>query len=91
MVKEYKTYFICILIGIVFGMMLLYVIMPTKVKEVYITTPVEKNVYDTLYVRHDSIIYRTKYIKEIQHDTIEKIYSLNDSSTLELFYKLVAE
>lgn len=91
MVKEYKTYFICILIGIVFGVMLLYVIIPTKVKEVYITTPVEKNVYDTLYVRHDSIIYRTKYIKEIQHDTIEKIYSLNDSSTLELFYKLVAE
>lgn len=91
MLKEYKTYFLCVLIGVVFGMMLLYILMPNKVKEVYITTPVERIVYDTLYVRRDSIIYKTQYIKDIQHDTIEKIRTLNDSSTLELFYKLVAE
>ena len=53
--------------------------------------PVERIVIDTLYITRDSIIYKTKYIKQIEHDTIEKIYNLDTDGTLDLFYKLVSE
>ena len=53
--------------------------------------PVERIVIDSIYITRDSIIERTKYIKVIQHDTIEKVYNLNADSTLDLFYKLVSE
>lgn len=58
---------------------------------VHVPTPVEKSVIDTLYITRDSLIYRTKYLETIKHDTIEKIYKLDDTSTLDLFYKLVSE
>ena len=51
--------------------------------------PVERIVIDTLYLTRDSIIYKTKYIKQI--DTIEKVYNLDTDGTLDLFYKLVSE
>ena len=53
--------------------------------------PVERIVIDTLYITRDSIIYKTKYIKQIEHDTIEKVYNLDTDGTLDLFYKLVSE
>ena len=53
--------------------------------------PVERIVIDTLYLTRDSIIYKTKYIKQIEHDTIEKVYNLDTDGTLNLFYKLVSE
>ena len=53
--------------------------------------PVERIIIDTLYLTRDSIIYKTKYIKQIEHDTIEKVYNLDTDSTLDLFYKLVSE
>lgn len=55
------------------------------------SSPVERIVIDSFYITRDSIIERTKYIKVIQHDTIEKVYNLNADSTLDLFYKLVSE
>lgn len=61
-----------------------------ELKDKY-STPVERIVIDSIYITRDSIIERTKYIKVIQHDTIEKVYNLNADSTLELFYKLVSE
>lgn len=62
-----------------------------KETTVHIPTPVEKSVIDTLYLTRDSLIYRTKYLDSIKHDTIEKVYKLDDTSTLDLFYKLVSE
>ena len=53
--------------------------------------PVERIVIDTLYLTRDSLIYKTKYIKQIEHDTIEKAYNLDTDGTLDLFYKLVSE
>ena len=61
-----------------------------ELKDKY-STPVERIVIDTLYVTRDSIIYKTKYITKIQHDTIEKVYNLDNSGTIDLFYKLVNE
>lgn len=55
------------------------------------TTPVEKNVIDTLYLTRDNIITKVKYLDSIKYDTIEKIYVLNDTASVELFYKLVSE
>ena len=52
---------------------------------------VERIVIDTLYLTRDSIIYKTKYIKQIEYDTIEKVYNLDTDGTLDLFYKLVSE
>ena len=60
-------------------------------KKIDIPTPIEKEVIDTLYITRDSIIYRTKYLETIKHDTIEKIYHLNDSSSIDLFLQLVSE
>ena len=54
-------------------------------------TPVEKNVIDTLYITRDNIITKIKYLDSIKYDTIEKIYVLNDTASVELFYKLVSE
>lgn len=61
-----------------------------ELKDKY-SSPVERIVIDSFYITRDSIIERTKYIKVIQHDTIEKVYNLNADSTLDLFYKLVSE
>ena len=46
---------------------------------------------DTIYLKKDTIIYKIQRIKEIQYDTIEKVYNLNDTATINLFYKLVAK
>lgn len=62
-----------------------------KNKKPDIPTPVEKEIIDTLYITRDSLIYRTKYLDSIKYDTIEKVYKLDDTSTLDLFYKLVSE
>lgn len=56
-----------------------------------IPTPVEESRIDTLYITRDSLIYRTKYLDSIKHDTIEKVYNLDDSTTLQLFLQLVSE
>lgn len=61
-----------------------------ELKDKY-SSPIERIKYETLYITRDSIIERTKYIKVIQHDTIEKVYNLSADSTLDLFYKLVSE
>lgn len=60
-------------------------------KEINHPTSVEKEVIDTLYITRDSLIYITQYLDSIKYDTIEKVYRLDDTSTLDLFYKLVSE
>lgn len=62
-----------------------------KETTVHVPTPVEKSVIDTLYITRDSLIYVTQYLDSIKYDTIEKVYKLDDTSTLDLFYKLVSE
>lgn len=62
----------------------------TELKDKY-SSPVENNKIDTCYIVRDSLIYRTKYITQIQYDTITKVYFLDDSTTVKLFYQLVSE
>lgn len=54
-------------------------------------TPVEKEIIDTLYITRDNIITKVKYLDSIKYDTIEKVYVLNDTASIDLFYKLVSE
>ena len=56
-----------------------------------IPTPVRESRIDTLYLTRDSLIYRTQYLDSIKHDTIEKVYKLNDTATLKLFLQLVSK
>lgn len=60
-------------------------------KEINPSTPVEKEIIDTLYITRDNIITRVKYLDSIKYDTIEKVYVLNDTASIDLFYKLVSE
>ena len=86
------TFFIGVCIGFFIGAAIGYLDCKHECnKKPDIPTPVEKEVIDTLYITRDSIIYRTKYLETIKHDTIEKIYKLDDTSTIDLFYKLVSE
>lgn len=62
-----------------------------KDKKVDPPTPVEKEIIDTLYITRDNIITRVKYLDSIKYDTIEKVYILNDTASIDLFYKLVSE
>lgn len=62
-----------------------------KQREVIYTSPVEKKVIDTLYITRQEYITKIEYLEVIKHDTIEKVYMLDDSSTVELFYKLVSK
>ena len=55
------------------------------------TSPVEKSTIDTLYVTKDRQHAKVKHLEITKNDTIETIYNLDDSATIDLFYKLVAK
>lgn len=78
---------ICFCIGFIIGL----IIKPNEEKTVYINTPVEKEIIDTLYITRDSLIYKISYLDSIKYDTVGKIYNLSDSASIELFYQLVSE
>ena len=46
---------------------------------------------DTLYITNTEIKYKIKKIDSIKYDTIQKIYNLNDSATVKLFYELCSK
>lgn len=53
--------------------------------------PIEKTRVDTLYITNEVIKYKVKKLDSIKYDTIQKIYILDDSTTVKLFYKLCSE
>lgn len=46
---------------------------------------------DTLYITNTEIKYKIRKIDSIKYDTIQKIYNLNDSATVKLFYELCSK
>ncbi len=82
---------ILIIIGAVLYFVIPIIMCLCNNKIVYNTTPVEEIRVDTLYLVRDSVINKVKYIKTIEYDTIEKIYNLDDTASIKLFYKLVSE
>ena len=55
------------------------------------TSPVEKSTIDTLYVTKDKQHAKVKHLEITKNDTIETVYNLDDSATIDLFYKLVTK
>lgn len=55
------------------------------------TSPVEKSTIDTLYVTKDKQHAKIKHLEITKNDTIETVYNLDDSATIDLFYKLVTK
>lgn len=90
--KFVENFIVGYLIGIVISIIMIILSKTLfKEEEVNPPTPVEKNVIDTLYLTRDKIITKVEYLDSIKYDTIEKIYVLNDTTSIELFYKLVSE
>ena len=80
-------------IAIVFGVVILiFVIVPWFVLSRTDKPPVERNSKaDSITVVNDSIKIKVKELDSIKHAEVIEVYSLDDDSTVKLFYKLVKE
>lgn len=87
--EEDKRLYIGIAIGCFVSVLLMSLLDTYNTKQENI--PLVEHKTDTLYITKDSIIHNIEYIKIIQHDTIEKIYNLDDTTSVKLFYELVSE
>ncbi len=77
---------ICIIIGFVTGVMTLYKY------ECNTRTPIEKNVsIDSLTTINDSIKIKVEHLDSIKNAKVIEVQTLDNDSTLKLFYKLVSE
>ena len=83
---KFSLIVMCIIIGFVAG-----VIVHHKY-ECNISTPVEKNVsIDSLTTVNDSIKLKVERLDSIKDAKVIEVSTLNNDSTLKLFYKLVSE
>ena len=77
---------ICIIIGFVTGVMTLYKY------ECDTRTPIDKNVsIDSLTTINDSIKIKVEHLDSIKNAKVIEVQTLDNDSTLKLFYKLVSE
>lgn len=90
--KRNVSLFECILGLLLIVSIILWIFFPrhkedtSSIPEIPITTKV-----DTLYITNTEIKYKIKKIDSIKYDTIQKIYNLNDSATVKLFYELCSK
>ena len=77
---------ICIIIGFAAGVMTLYKY------ECNTRTPIEKNVsIDSLTTINDSIKIKVEHLDSIKNAKVIEVKTLDNDSTIKLFYKLVSE
>ena len=77
---------ICVIIGFVAGVMTLYKY------ECDTRTPIDKNVsIDSLTTINDSIKIKVEHLDSIKNAKVIEVQTLDNDSTLKLFYKLVSE
>ena len=77
---------ICFIIGFVSGVMTLYKY------ECNTRTPIDKNVsIDSLTTINDSIKIKVEHLDSIKNAKVIEVQTLDNDSTLKLFYKLVSE
>lgn len=90
--KRNVSLFECLLGLLLLVSIILWVFFPRckkdtdSIPEIPTTTKV-----DTLYITNTEIKYKIKKIDSIKYDTIQKIYNLNDSATVKLFYELCSK
>ena len=80
-------------IAIAFGVIILvFAVIPWFVLGRVDKPPVERNSKaDSIIVVNDSIKIKVKELDSIKHAEVIEVYSLDDDSTVKLFYKLVKE
>ena len=77
---------ICVIIGFVTGVMTLYKY------ECDTRTPIDKNVsIDSITTINDSIKIKVEHLDSIKNAKVIEVQTLDNDSTLKLFYKLVSE
>ena len=84
--NKFLLIIICVIIGFVTGVMTLYKY------ECDTRTPIEKNVsIDSLTTVNDSIKLKVEQLDSIKDAKVIEVSTLNNDSTLKLFYKVVSE
>ena len=83
---KFSLIVLCIIIGFVAG------VIAHHKYECNTSTPVEKNVnIDSLTTVNDSIKLKVEQLDSIKDAKVIEVSTLNNDSTLKLFYKLVSE
>ena len=83
---KFSLIVICIIIGFVAG------VIAHHKYECNTSTPVEKNVsIDSLTTANDSIKLKVERLDSIKDAKVIEVSTLNNDSTLKLFYRLVSE
>ena len=83
---KFSLIVLCVIIGFIAG------VITNHKYECNISTPVEKNVsIDSLTTVNDSIKLKVERLDSIKDAKIIEVSTLNNDSTLKLFYKLVSE
>ena len=84
--NKFLLIIICVIIGFVTGVMTLYKY------ECDTRTPIENNVsIDSLTTINDSIKIKVEHLDSIKNAKVIEVQTLDNDSTLKLFYKLVSE
>lgn len=94
--KDIYTIGICILlINIIISISLYMALKPYKdsPKEIVNTktNTIKEHTIDSINKYNTNVINNIKHINVIQHEEIEKVKTLNNDSTVKLFYKLLNE
>lgn len=74
--------------GIIIGIVIAFAIQSDDEKE---STPVEENKIDSLVKVNDSIKLKVEKLDSIKDAKVIEVSTLDNDSTLKLFYKLVSE
>ena len=83
---KFSLIVVCVIIGFVAG------VIAHHKYECNTSTPIEKNVsIDSLTTVNDSIKLKVEHLDSIKNAKIIKIQTLDNDSTLKLFYELVSE
>jgi len=82
---DYLTVFTA---GIIIGIIIAFAIQSDDEKE---STPVEENKVDSLVKVNDSIKLKVEKLDSIKDAKVIEVSTLDNDSTLKLFYKLVSE
>lgn len=83
---NWKILIICFLIGIIIGIAINFIH-----KTSFTTSPVENNRIDSITKENDKLIIEIKHLDSIKNAKVIEVKSLDNDSTLRLFYQLIGK
>lgn len=84
--NNWKTLIVCFLIGAVVGLILHFIYKPSST-----TPPVESNTIDSIIKKNDKLIIEVEHLDSIKDAKVIEVKSLDNDSTLKLFYQLIGK